>query len=299
MNYEYEVKEGDTLSEILYNKTGDGSAEFYNQVAKDNGIKDPNLIVPGQTIKFTNDSTNNTVENASIRQETVQRQVNQHAANVQTDAAENDRFSGESTESLRAETNARQQAAKVEAGVQATTIDEKEESTSTNFENQVASSTKENINTSVSSANVQNVNNTVSERTYTYTPDMYEICVPGSVNGFEPLNSFRTFQIKENAGEEFVSVNNLVKACCQDINGIIASLNTLKNKMGENTGTTSQIQDITNNLELKKQDLITKNSELIAACNQVVEYVYENKSSKSEEASVVAQTIANINIYKE
>ena len=48
----------------------------------------------------------------------------------------------------------------------------------------------------------------------------------------------------------------------------------------------------------KKKDLITKNSELIKACNQVIEYVYENKSSKAEEATEVYNTIANINVYK-
>lgn len=126
----------------------------------------------------------------------------------------------------------------------------------------------------------------------------FEICYPSSVAGWEPLNSFKTFQVKENAGEEFVNVNNCVKACCTDIDGVISSLKTLRTKMGDNTGTTSQIDSIVKNLENKKQDLITKNSELISACNQVVQYIYENKTSKAQEAGAVAQTIANIDIYK-
>ncbi len=39
----------------------------------------------------------------------------------------------------------------------------------------------------------------------------FEICYPGNVTGWEPRNSFKTFQVKENAGEEFVAVNNQVR----------------------------------------------------------------------------------------
>ncbi len=126
----------------------------------------------------------------------------------------------------------------------------------------------------------------------------FEICYPSNVQGWEPRNSFKTFIVKENAGEEFVAVNNCVKKCCTDIDGIIQSLNTLRTKMGENTGTTSQIDKIVRGLGEKKQDLITKNQELITACEQVVQYIYENKANKSEEASAVARTIEQINIYK-
>lgn len=126
----------------------------------------------------------------------------------------------------------------------------------------------------------------------------FEICYPSSVFGWEPRNSFKTFIVKENAGEEFVAVNNCVKKCCTDIDGVIQSLTTLRTKMGENTGTTSQIDKIVKSLGEKKQDLITKNQELINACEQVIQYIYENKASKSQEAGAVANTIAQINIYK-
>ena len=126
----------------------------------------------------------------------------------------------------------------------------------------------------------------------------FEICYPGNVTGWEPRNSFKTFQVKENAGEEFVAVNNQVRKCCQDIDGVIQYLKTLRTKMGENTGTTSQIDRIVNSLGEKKQDLITKNQELINACEQVVQYIFENKSNKSAEAARVSETIERIDIYK-
>lgn len=47
---DYTVKEGDTLSEILYNITGDGSAEYYNQVAQANNIANSDKIYVGQVI---------------------------------------------------------------------------------------------------------------------------------------------------------------------------------------------------------------------------------------------------------
>lgn len=126
----------------------------------------------------------------------------------------------------------------------------------------------------------------------------YEICNPANVAGFEPVTSYDKFKIQETAGDEIANVNNCVKACCTDIDGVIASLNTLRTKMGENTGTTSQIDRIVKSLQDKRQDLITKNQELIDACNQVLQYVYTNKTEKSAEATQVAQTIANIDIYK-
>ncbi len=126
----------------------------------------------------------------------------------------------------------------------------------------------------------------------------YEICYPASVYGWTPRNSFKKFVVKENAGEKFVMVNNRVKKVCQDIDGVISSLNTLKQKMGDNTGTTSQIERCVQELEKKKQDVITKNKELISACEQVVAYIFENKASKSDEATQVANTISNINIYQ-
>lgn len=125
----------------------------------------------------------------------------------------------------------------------------------------------------------------------------YEICYPGSVYGWTPLNSFKTFIVKENAGEEFVAVNNCVKKVCEDIDGVISALNTLKTKMGVNTGTTDQIKRVIDALTEKKADVIQKNGELITACQQVVQYIYENKASKSQEAGAVANTINNISVY--
>ena len=49
---EYVVKEGDTLSEILYDMTGDGTYENYTQFAAANGIENPDHIVPGQVLNI-------------------------------------------------------------------------------------------------------------------------------------------------------------------------------------------------------------------------------------------------------
>ncbi|MEC1716600.1 LysM peptidoglycan-binding domain-containing protein [Schinkia azotoformans] len=46
----YTVKKGDTLWAICKKQLGDGSK--YHEIAKLNGIKNPNLIKPGQVIKF-------------------------------------------------------------------------------------------------------------------------------------------------------------------------------------------------------------------------------------------------------
>ena len=53
---EYIVKEGDTLSEILYDATGDGTYENYMKVAAQNNISNPDEIIPGQVIYFDNES---------------------------------------------------------------------------------------------------------------------------------------------------------------------------------------------------------------------------------------------------
>lgn len=124
----------------------------------------------------------------------------------------------------------------------------------------------------------------------------FEVCYPESVQGFEPKNHFRTFVVKENAGEEFVAVNNCVNKCCQDIESIITNLKSLKDDMGENTGTTEQIEKVIQGLSTKEDELKQKNRELIQACQEVVDYIYQNKASKSQEAAAVAQTIAGIKI---
>lgn len=126
----------------------------------------------------------------------------------------------------------------------------------------------------------------------------YEICWPNSVKGWTPLNSFKTFIVKENAGEHFVRVNNRVKKVCEDIDEVKKALTTLKTKMGDNTGTTSQIDRVVKALDQKRADVVKKNQELIQACEQVVQYIYDNKASKSEEAGQVANTIENISVYQ-
>ena len=46
------VQSGETLSEITYDKTGDGTYDSYMQVANQNNIEDPNLIYPGDEIRY-------------------------------------------------------------------------------------------------------------------------------------------------------------------------------------------------------------------------------------------------------
>lgn len=127
----------------------------------------------------------------------------------------------------------------------------------------------------------------------------YEICYINSVRGWTPLNSFKTFIIKANAGEYFLRVNNRVKKVCDDIDEIKSDLTTLKTKMGENFGSTEETnyKRIISGLDQKKADVIKKNQELFEACNKVVEYVYQNKASRADEAAQVALTIANIDVY--
>lgn len=57
MEQEYVVQEGDNLTTILYNFTGDGSYANAAKIAEQNGIENPSHIEPGQTIKFTVEST--------------------------------------------------------------------------------------------------------------------------------------------------------------------------------------------------------------------------------------------------
>lgn len=58
MEQEYVVQEGDNLSTILYNFTGDGSYANAARVAEQNGLSNPSHIEPGQTIRFTVENTN-------------------------------------------------------------------------------------------------------------------------------------------------------------------------------------------------------------------------------------------------
>lgn len=126
----------------------------------------------------------------------------------------------------------------------------------------------------------------------------YEVCNPAAIYPFEPRTNFLTFQVKASAGEEFVAVNNCVAKCCQDIENIRTALTTIKTKMGENCGSIKEIDTVKQDLSNYKERLITKNKELINACELVVQYIYQNKSSKSEEASRIALTISNISVYE-
>ena len=89
-----------------------------------------------------------------------------------------------------------------------------------------------------------------------------EICTPMSVYEWKPNKSYLMFVVKENAGEQFATLNNQVQKVCENIEDVKNALNVLKNKMGENTGTLQQIGEIVSALDQKKQDLITKNKEV-------------------------------------
>ncbi len=288
--YEYIVQEGDNLSSILFNTTGSVSKEAYEKLARENGIDDPNIITVGQKIKIGNEYFENnspsssqsiTSENSNISS-TVENDVqtsNDNLFETENQSEFEQLFSSSNSKSLDSSS-------------------ENSKKTNENVDNvlnkQQSNKMEKEINlaTQESNAPINTANTEV-----TFTPSDYEICYISNVKGWEPRNSFKTFQIKENAGEHFVQVNNLVKKCCIDIDNIISSLNTLKDKMGVNTGTTNQIEKITKHLSEKKQDLITKNTELIKACNEVINYVYLNKKSKTEEASQVSEIISRINIY--
>lgn len=284
--YEYIVKEGDTLSEILYDLTGNANKEIYEKIAADNNIGNVDHIIPGQKIiigpEYLGSNSSNPSSDTGSSGETKAVEANGDDSLIfeSDDQSELEQLLSKN-ESQEEKSEEKSQKKENSNNQQNLTPQEK-----------VHAALQQNEDNNTKSNGTNNVSNAI------YTPSDYEICYPQSVSGFEPRNIFKTFQIKENAGEHFVAVNNQVRKCGTDIDGIIASLTTLKTKMGENTGTTTQIDKITNALKQKKEDLITKNSELIKACNQVIDYVYANKSSKAEEASKVYNTISNIDIYK-
>lgn len=332
--YEYVVKEGDTLSDILYNLTGDGTSEMYNRVAADNNISNADQIVPGQKITINNEYINNSTIGSSSSNSNVGVSSSSNAnagrngmpssipsgenstassgtSTTNTNSGRNGMpsnipLSGTTTSSENGANavlfESEDQAAleEVLAGKQTTSqvaVNDNLKNTEAQVTGERKAVTNDRLSTNHERPATTN-NSSTDHSTGTYIPSDYEICYPQSVSGFDPRDSFKTFQIKENAGDHFVAVNNQVRKCGTDIDGIISSLNTLKTKMGENTGTTTQIEQITSALAEKKQDLITKNSELIEACYEVLQYVYENKSSKADEASAVYDVISSIDIYK-
>lgn len=333
--YEYIVKEGDTLSEILYNMTGNGSSELYDKIAKDNNIVSADHIVPGQKIVIGNEYISNSSSSVEVNsmevsrasQETADETIRTSSSTSQPKTELSSSNSTAEAESLIYESEDQSEFENLfskgtsSAENKNTLENQNYREASTTNNNQAISDRKtelrekqetiaksprrDTINGDITLKDTSHQNSSNGAPTTTgdtvtsyYMPSDYEICYPLSVTGFSPRNSFKTFIIKKNAGEHFVAVNNQVKKCGSDIDGIISSLNTLKSKMGENTGTTSQIEKIVQGLADKKQDLINKNSELIEACYKVIEYVYENKESKSSQASEIYNTISQINLYK-
>lgn len=285
--YEYIVKEGDTLSEIFYDLTGNANKEIYEKIAADNNIGNADHIIPGQKIIIGPEYLESNLSNPSSNTGS-----SGGTKNIETNGDDSLIFESDDQSELE------QFLSKNESQEEKSEKTPQKKEASNNRQNLTpqekvpANTSQQNEENNAKKNGTNNISNAI------YTPSDYEICYPQSVSGFEPRNIFKTFKIKENAGEHFVAVNNQVRKCGTDIDGIIASLIILKTKMGENTGTTTQIDKITNALKQKKEDLIIKNSELIKACDQVIDYVYANKSSKAEEASKVYNTILNIDIYK-
>ena len=58
MGYSYTIQKGDNLSTIVKKLAGQYSQENLNKIVSANGIKDPNLIIIGQTLNFPDDVVN-------------------------------------------------------------------------------------------------------------------------------------------------------------------------------------------------------------------------------------------------
>lgn len=80
------VAPGETLSEITYDKTGDGTYNAYMEVAEANNIENPNLIYPGDKIQYTV-SEQTTIEknnnSTPIEERPVQLENTSHTSSVQ------------------------------------------------------------------------------------------------------------------------------------------------------------------------------------------------------------------------
>ena len=221
--YEYTVQEGDNLSSILFNTTGSVSKEAYEKLARENGIDDPNIITVGQKIKIGNEyfennspssSQSKTSENSNISS-TVENDVqtsNDNLFETENQSEFEQLFSSSNSKSL---DSSSENSKKANENVD--NILNKQQSNK--MEKEINLATQES-NSPINIANTE----------VTFTPSDYEICYISCVKGWVPRNSFKTFQIKENAGEHFVQVNNLVKKCCIDIDNIISSLNILKDR---------------------------------------------------------------------
>lgn len=285
----YTVQEGDTLSGILEKKYGNGSYEYYTEFAKNNGIENPDLIYPGQKINldtqgFTQNTTSN--NNSSTSAST----TNNDSGDIILDLAEE--------KELLTKTNLDSSVPNNTSSPSQSTSSEENVSAKSNTPSVDASKNTPTATNSTSATvpSAASPSTNYMNTSVTYANSTYIICNPKNVKGWKPLNSFKTFIVKERAGEEFVAVDQCVKKCSNDIDGIVNALNKLKTTMGDNTGTTTQIDKIVTGLQEKKQDLITKEKELIEACEQVVQYIYDNKANKTREAAQVAATIAGIQL---
>lgn len=300
MDNTYVVKEGDNLSEILKKETGDGSYEQFIKVAQANGLDNPDKIYVGQKIDLSSvaqqkretlgstagaseiatpssdDITKDIILDKNF-EENMMTKLDMNSEKPQTNTSKNLNSSEQAILSSN-EKKSQANVSKVAKTFQTNTF-----------------ATKQAVS-SIDKSNTQNNVNLDSSNNYYITQSLYEICFPNYVKGFKTKNNYFWFTVKENAGEEFVNVNNCVKNCCADLENIIGDLKELKRDMGENTGTLTEIENIINGIQKRKEELLQKNKELISACEEVVQYVYKNKSSKANEAAKIATTIAQIKI---
>lgn len=206
--YEYVVKEGDTLSEILYNMTGDGSKELYDKIAKDNDIADVNHIVPGQKIIIGNEYLNSSIETHSeavtrTTQETADDVIRTSTSTPQLESEIKSSNPSDDKKSLLYESEDQDEFEKLlskgSSNAERKNISVSQDSGENEKnlpEKAMTNSEKELSNTSQQNATDTLINNSSTSTSY-YVPSEYEICYPLSVTGFSPRNSFKTFIIKK------------------------------------------------------------------------------------------------------
>lgn len=123
------------------------------------------------------------------------------------------------------------------------------------------------------------------------------VCYPPSIEEWVPNLYYPTFVMKQNSPEKLSLINDDIKKCCNDIENIQDFLRKIKNEMG-NSGVSSQLNRIIIELEDKRLDLIKKNNQLLSAANQVINYVYNNKSDKQNEAALIGKELSSIVSYR-
>lgn len=306
----YIVKEGDNLSQILEREIGDGSYETYMEIAKNNNIENPDQIFVGQKIDLSsvdnksNQISQSTTNNSSPSMSSAQTsekgiiidadfekkmlsELNLGEENKTTTTIKNNNMDLENSSNARKESKKNQ------------TLKEEMKKGEQSKENNV-NTNKTAIDNNIQKQTLQTQDSKQTEinQSNYLVPlgTLFEVCFPSVIKGFKPRNDYFFFVVKENAGEEFVNVNNYVKKCCDDLNEIITDLGHLKNDMGENTGTLTEIDNVIKGINIRKEELIQKNKELISACEEVIQYIYENKTSKADEAAKIANTISQIKL---